>query len=110
MSGAKHDIDFFRHASISILVLHCGGYSVTSGFSILQIVHSAEGILTVALSLMFLFNKLPTPTSKWMKITAVLWIVGIALGTAVYYAMPFKTNLTGSTNFVVIRELAEKQP
>ncbi len=59
-----------------------------SGFSILQIFHSAEGVPAVILSLMFLFNDLPQPTKKWMRITAVLWIVSVVLGAAVYYTMP----------------------
>ena len=59
-----------------------------SGFSILQLVHSAEGVPAVILSAMYLFNDLPQPTRKWMKITAVLWIVSIVLGAAVYYTMP----------------------
>ena len=59
-----------------------------SGFSILQLVHSAEGVPAVILSVMYLFNDLPKPTKKWMKITAVLWIVSIVLGAAVYYTMP----------------------
>ena len=62
--------------------------SVLSGFSILQIAHSAEGVPAVILSVMYLFNDLPQPTKKWMKITAVLWIVSIVLGAVVYYTMP----------------------
>ena len=62
--------------------------SILSGFSILQIVHSAEGVPAIILSVMYLFNDLPQPTKKWMKITAVLWIVSIALGAVVYYTMP----------------------
>ncbi len=62
--------------------------SVSSGFSILQIVHSVEGVPAVGLSVMYLFNDLPKPTKKWMRITAVLWIVSIVLGAAVYYTMP----------------------
>ncbi len=62
--------------------------SVSSGFSILQIVHSVEGIPAVILSVMYLFNDLPQPTKKWMRITAVLWLTSIALGAAVYYTMP----------------------
>ena len=62
--------------------------SVLSGFSILQLVHSAEGVPAVILSVMYLFNDLPQPTKKWMKITAILWIVSIALGAVVYYTMP----------------------
>ncbi len=61
---------------------------VSSGFSILQMIHSAEGIPAVILSVMYLFNDLPQPTKKWMRITAVLWVVSIALGAAVYYTMP----------------------
>ncbi len=73
----------------SLFIYYTGGYNVTSGFSILQIIHSVEGVPAVALSLMFLFNKLPAPSSKWMRITAFLWIVSVALGAAVYYTMPF---------------------
>ncbi len=62
--------------------------SVSSGFSILQIVHSVEGIPAVILSVMYLFNDLPQPTKKWMRITAVLWITSIVLGAVVYYTMP----------------------
>ena len=59
-----------------------------SGFSILQLIHSAEGVPAIVLSVMYLFNDLPQPTKKWMKITAVLWIVSIVLGAVVYYTMP----------------------
>ncbi len=62
--------------------------SVASGFSILQIIHSVEGIPAVILSVMYLFNDLPQPTKKWMRITAVFWITSIALGAVVYYTMP----------------------
>ncbi len=61
---------------------------VSSGFSILQIIHSVEGIPAVILSVMYLFNDLPQPTKKWMRITAALWITSIALGAVVYYTMP----------------------
>ncbi len=62
--------------------------SFFSGFSILQIVHSVEGIPAVILSVMFLFNDLPEPTKKWMRITAFLWVTSIVLGAVVYYTMP----------------------
>ena len=62
--------------------------SFISSFSILQIVHSAIGVPPVILTVMYLFNDLPQPTKKWMKITAILWIVSIALGAVVYYTMP----------------------
>jgi uncharacterized membrane protein YozB (DUF420 family) len=59
-----------------------------SSFSILQLVHSAIGVPPVILTVMYLFNDLPQPTKKWMKITAILWLVSIALGAVVYYTMP----------------------
>jgi uncharacterized membrane protein YozB (DUF420 family) len=62
--------------------------NVSSSFSILQIVHSALGVPPATLTVMYLFNDLPQPTKKWMKITAILWIISIALGAVVYYAMP----------------------
>jgi uncharacterized membrane protein YozB (DUF420 family) len=62
--------------------------SFFSSFSILQIVHSAIGVPPVILTVMYLFNDLPKPTKKWMKITAILWLVSIALGAVVYYTMP----------------------
>jgi uncharacterized membrane protein YozB (DUF420 family) len=62
--------------------------SFFSSFSILQIFHSAIGVPPVILTVMYLFNDLPTLTKKWMKITAILWIVSIALGAVVYYTMP----------------------
>ena len=55
-----------------------------SSFSILQIVHSAIGVPPVILTVMYLFNDLPQPTKKWMKIAAILWIVSISLGAVVY--------------------------
>jgi len=61
---------------------------IFSGFSILQIVHVAEGFPAVVLTLMYLFNDLPKPTKKWMQLTAALWITSIALGAVVYYTMP----------------------
>lgn len=64
-------------------------YSLTSGFSILQIIHSVEGFPAAVLSIMYLFNDLPQPTKRWMQITAILWFTSIALGAAVYYTMPF---------------------
>jgi uncharacterized membrane protein YozB (DUF420 family) len=59
-----------------------------SSFSILQLVHSAIGVPPVILTVMYLFNDLPQPTKKWMKITAILWLVSIVLGAVVYYTMP----------------------
>jgi uncharacterized membrane protein YozB (DUF420 family) len=59
-----------------------------SNFSVLQVLHSILGIPTLALSLMYIFNRLPSPTKKWMRITAALWIVGVVLGAVVYYTMP----------------------
>ena len=64
-------------------------YSVTSGFSILQIIHSIVGFPAAVLSIMYLFNDLPQPTKMWMRLTAVMWLMSIALGAAVYYTMPF---------------------
>jgi uncharacterized membrane protein YozB (DUF420 family) len=62
--------------------------NAASSFSILQIVHSALGVPPVTLTVMYLFNDLPQPTKKWMKITAILWIMSIVLGAVVYYTMP----------------------
>jgi uncharacterized membrane protein YozB (DUF420 family) len=59
-----------------------------SSFSILQVIHSLIGVPPVILTVMYLFNDLPKPTKKWMRITVVLWLVSIALGAVVYYAMP----------------------
>ena len=59
-----------------------------SNFSLLQLVHSIEGIPTLVLSGLYLINRLPQPTKIWMRITAILWVVGIALGAVVYYTMP----------------------
>jgi uncharacterized membrane protein YozB (DUF420 family) len=59
-----------------------------SSFSILQLIHSAIGVPPVILTVMYLFNDLPQPTKKWMRITVVLWLASIALGAAVYYTMP----------------------
>ena len=59
-----------------------------SNFSILQIIHSVLGIPALALSVLYLFNHLPQPTKRWMRITAALWIAGIVLGAVVYYTMP----------------------
>jgi len=62
--------------------------NASSSFSILQIIHSALGVPPVTLTVMYLFNDLPQPTKKWMKITAILWIISIVLGAVVYYTMP----------------------
>jgi uncharacterized membrane protein YozB (DUF420 family) len=59
-----------------------------SSFSILQIIHSAVGVPSVILTVMYLFKDLPQPTKKWMRITVILWFVSIALGAIVYYTMP----------------------
>ena len=55
-----------------------------SSFSILQIAHSVIGLPPMALTIMYLFNDLPKPTKKWMRITVLLWIISIALGAVVY--------------------------
>ena len=73
----------------SLYIYYTGGYSVASGFSILQIIHSVVGVPAVVLTVLYLFNDLPQPTRKWMRMTAALWIVSVALGVAVYYTMPF---------------------
>ncbi len=59
-----------------------------SSFSILQIVHSAIGVPPLILTIMYLFNDLPQPTKKWMKLTVALWLISIILGAVVYYTMP----------------------
>jgi len=63
-------------------------YSVSSSFSILQIIHVAVGFPAAVLSVMYVFNDLPQPTRKWMRATALLWVISIALGAVVYYTMP----------------------
>lgn len=91
MSGAiilsLVSIGFVMIPSIYIYYIN-PSYSVTSGFSILQIVHSAIGVPPVVLTGMYLFNDFPLPTQKWMRITAILWVLSIALGAVVYYTMP----------------------
>jgi uncharacterized membrane protein YozB (DUF420 family) len=62
--------------------------SFFSSFSILQIVHSAIGVPPLILTIMYLFNDLPHPTKKWMKLTVALWLISIVLGAVVYYTMP----------------------
>jgi len=62
--------------------------SFFSSFSILQIIHSVIGVPPVALTAMYLFNDLPQPTKKWMRITVALWLISIVLGAFVYYIMP----------------------
>ncbi len=91
MSGAiaLSMISIFFVMFPSFYIYYAGNYPLTSGFSILQIIHSAEGVPTAILSAMYLFNDLPQPTNKWMRITAFLWFAGVALGAAVYYTMPF---------------------
>jgi uncharacterized membrane protein YozB (DUF420 family) len=59
-----------------------------SGFSVLQIMHSIVGVPTLVLSVMFLANRLPKPTKRWMQVMAALWIVGVVVGAIVYYTMP----------------------
>lgn len=72
----------------SLFIYYTPGTDFFSNFSVLQIVHSILGIPTLALSMLFVFNRLPQPTKRWMRITAALWIVGIVLGAVVYYTMP----------------------
>ncbi len=64
------------------------GNSYTSTFSVLQIVHSILGAPAIVLGVMYLFNDLPQATKKWMRVAIVFWLVSIALGAVVYYAMP----------------------
>jgi uncharacterized membrane protein YozB (DUF420 family) len=61
---------------------------VLGGFSVLQIIHSILGVPTLALAILFTFNRLPQPTKKWMQLTAALWITSIILGAIIYYTMP----------------------
>ncbi len=91
MSGAVIlnliSISFVMVPSLFLYLININN-NLLSGFSILQIIHSVEGIPAVMLSVMYLFNDLPQPTKKWMRITAILWITSIALGALVYYTMP----------------------
>lgn len=64
------------------------GVDSFSGFSVLQLFHSIVGVPTLVLSVLFLLNRLPKPTKRWMQVMAALWIVGIVLGAIVYYTMP----------------------
>jgi len=59
-----------------------------SNFSVLQLAHSLLGIPALALSVTFIFNFLPKPTKRWMRITAALWLTTIVLGAVIYYTMP----------------------
>ena len=59
-----------------------------STFSVLQVVHAIVGGPTVTLTMLFLFKDLPQPTARWMQITAVLWVLSVVVGAAVYYTMP----------------------
>ncbi len=62
--------------------------SVTSPFSILQLFHSVEGFPAIVSSMVYLTNDLPHRTKRWMRTTAILWLVAIASGALVYYTMP----------------------
>jgi uncharacterized membrane protein YozB (DUF420 family) len=62
--------------------------TVSSSFSILQIVHAIVGFPAFTLALIFAFNDLPRQTKKYMVITAILWLTSIALGAIVYFTMP----------------------
>jgi uncharacterized membrane protein YozB (DUF420 family) len=62
--------------------------TVTSTFSILQIIHGIIGLPAFVSALIFAFNDLPKNTKKWMTITAILWVTSIALGAIVYFTMP----------------------
>ena len=59
-----------------------------SPFSVLQILHGIIGFPAIILALMFVFNDFPKNTRKWMRITAILWVISVALGAIVYFTMP----------------------
>ena len=62
--------------------------TITSQFSILQIIHAMVGFPAFTMAMIFAFNDLPRKTKKWMVLTAVLWLTSIALGAVVYFTMP----------------------
>jgi len=62
--------------------------SLTSSFSIIQIIHVVAGFPAGMLALLFVFNDLPQPAKRWMRLTAALWILSVALGAIVYFTMP----------------------
>jgi hypothetical protein len=73
---------------------------ISSPSWILQVIHGAVGVPAVTLSAIYVFNDLPLRTRKWMRATAILWVMSIALGVLVCLTITSfgnSVNVTGST-------------
>jgi uncharacterized membrane protein YozB (DUF420 family) len=48
--------------------------------SFTTLIHSVIGAIAVVTGLIYVFGDLPADTKKWMRITALLWIITLTLG------------------------------
>ncbi len=55
-----------------------------SGLSLTTLIHVCIGFVGIVSSLIYVFGDLPEKTRKWMRITAALWLVAVALGVLVF--------------------------
>jgi uncharacterized membrane protein YozB (DUF420 family) len=58
-----------------------------SSLSIVTFIHAVAGVPTVVLGLLYAFGDLPAKTKKWMRYTAVFWVVSVGLGVLVFLVM-----------------------
>jgi uncharacterized membrane protein YozB (DUF420 family) len=58
-----------------------------SSLSITTIVHAALGFPAIVMGLIYAFGDLPENVKKWMRWTALFWVVGTASGVFLFFLM-----------------------
>ncbi len=60
---------------------------VFSSMSIMTIVHGIAGVPALITAIIYAFGDLPAKVKKWMRVTAVFWVLSIAFGVILFLLM-----------------------
>jgi uncharacterized membrane protein YozB (DUF420 family) len=58
-----------------------------SPMSITTIIHTAVGAPAIITAALYAFGRLPKNVKKWMRLTAILWIVALVMGVVMFLQM-----------------------
>ncbi len=58
-----------------------------SSLSLFTFIHLVIGVFAISLGLIYAFGDLPQKLRRWMRWTAIFWVVSLALGTIVFLEM-----------------------
>lgn len=58
-----------------------------SSISIVTLIHGIIAVPTIVLSLLYAMGDVPQKTKRWMRITAILWVVTVLLGVVEFLVM-----------------------